>query len=122
MPIITPTCWTNLMTISRKNDRIWPRKKFFFIKTKQESMAKFHELRYELLPHPPYSPDLAPSDYFLLPNLKKWLGRKRFYSNNEIISQTNTYFEELEKSYFCGRGTKIGETLDEVYRVQRRLY
>ena len=26
---------------------------------------------YELIPHPPYSPDLAPSDYFLFPNLKK---------------------------------------------------
>ena len=62
-------------------------------------MAKFQELRYELLPHSPYSPDLTPSDYFLFPNLKKWLGGKRFYSNDEIISQTNTYFEELEKSY-----------------------
>ena len=64
-------------------------------------VAKFHELRYELLPHIiPYSPDLAPSDYFLLPNLKKWLGGKRFYSNDEIISQTKIYFEDLEKSYF----------------------
>ena len=62
-------------------------------------MAKFHKLRYELLPHPPYSPDIAPSDYFLFPNLKKWLGGKRFYSNDEIISQTNTYFEDLEKSF-----------------------
>ena len=26
---------------------------------------------YELIPHPAYSPDLAPSDYFLFPNLKK---------------------------------------------------
>ena len=57
------------------------------------------ELRYELLSHPPYSPDLSPSDHFLLPNLKKWLGGKKFYSNDEIISQTYTYFEDLEKSY-----------------------
>ena len=63
-------------------------------------MARFHELRYELLPHQPYSSDLAPIDYFLFPNLKKWLGGKRFYCNDEIISQTNTYFEDLEKSYF----------------------
>ena len=35
----------------------------------------------------------------LFPNLKKWLGGKRFYSNDEIISQTNTYSEDLEKSY-----------------------
>ena len=26
---------------------------------------------YELIPHPAYSPDLGPSDYFLFPNLKK---------------------------------------------------
>ena len=77
-------------------------------------MAKFYELRYELLPHPPYSPDLTPSDYFLFPHQKKWLGGKRFYANNEIISQTNTYFEDLEKSYWeILRDTKIGETLDE---------
>ena len=77
-------------------------------------MTKFPELRYELLPHPPYSPDLAPSDYFLFPNLNKWLGGKRFYANVEIISQTNTYFEDLEKSYWeILRDTKIGETLDE---------
>ena len=82
-------------------------------------MAKFQELRYELLPHPPYSTDLAPSDYFLFPNLKKWLSGKRFYSNYEIISQTNTYFREI---LFFERDTKIGETLDEVYRVKSWLY
>ena len=26
---------------------------------------------YELIPHPVYSPDLAPSEFFLFPNLKK---------------------------------------------------
>ena len=58
------------------------------------------ELGYELLPYPPYSPDLAPSDYFLFPKLKKWLGGKRFDSNDNIISQTKAYFEDFEKSYF----------------------
>jgi [histone H3]-lysine36 N-dimethyltransferase SETMAR len=27
--------------------------------------AKLLELGYQLLPHPPYSPDLAPSDFYL---------------------------------------------------------
>ncbi|XP_066254460.1 histone-lysine N-methyltransferase SETMAR-like [Euwallacea similis] len=55
---------------------------------------------YELLPHPAYSPDLAPCDYFLSPNLKKWLGGKRFGSNEEVITETNAYFEGLDKTYY----------------------
>ena len=43
------------------------------------SMVK-DELGLKLLPHPLYSPDLAPSDFFLFPNLKIWLGAKRFSS------------------------------------------
>ena len=74
------------------------------------SKAKFHELRYELRPQPSYSPDSATSDYFLFPNLMKWLGGKRFYFKDEIISQTNTYFEDLEKSYF----------LEGIQKLQKR--
>lgn len=61
---------------------------------------KLLQLRYELMPHPPYSPDLAPCDFFLFPNLKKWLGGKRFASNEEVIAETNAYFEEFDKSYY----------------------
>jgi hypothetical protein len=31
--------------------------------------ADVQELDWEILPHPPYSPDLAPSDYHLFPSL-----------------------------------------------------
>jgi histone-lysine N-methyltransferase SETMAR len=34
--------------------------------------------------HPPYSPDLAPSDYYLLPRLKKHLKGRRFSSNDYL--------------------------------------
>ena len=44
--------------------------------------------------------DVAPSDYFLFSNLKKWLDGKIFDSNDEIILQTNTYFKDLDKTYF----------------------
>lgn len=59
-------------------------------------MAKFHEFGgYELRPHPPYSPDLAPSDYFLFPKLKQWLGGERFTNRKELITETQTRFEDL---------------------------
>jgi len=35
----------------------------------------------KLIPRPPYSPDLAPNDIFLFPNLKEWLRGKIFLTN-----------------------------------------
>jgi len=58
-------------------------------------MIKF---RYELLP-PVYSPDLVPCDYFLFPNLKKWFGRKKFTTREQLIAEIETYFEGLDKLY-----------------------
>ena len=34
------------------------------------AMAAVRDRGFELVDHPPYSPDLAPSDYFLFPNMK----------------------------------------------------
>lgn len=50
--------------------------------------VKVNELKYELLQHPPYSPDLASSVYYLLRNLKQFLCRKRFlrgYSRKQVF-------------------------------------
>ena len=40
------------------------------VHTSAVATAKLVELGYELLPHPPYSPDLAPCDFFLFPNME----------------------------------------------------
>ena len=39
--------------------------------------------RYELIPHPAYLPDLAPSDFFILPNLKKDIRGCHFRSGSQ---------------------------------------
>jgi len=82
-------------------------------------MAKLVELRYELLSHPPYSPDLASCNFYLFPNMKKWLGGKRFASNEKVIAETEAYFKEFDQSYFLN-GIKMLE-----YRwakcIERRL-
>ena len=38
-----------------------------------KTVVKLNELRFESLPRPPYSPDLATSDYYLLADLKNML-------------------------------------------------
>lgn len=73
------------------------------------AMAKLHQLGYELVDHPPYSPDLAASDFFLFPNLKNWLGGRRFASNDEVMTETSHYFSELQQNYFS-EGIKKLET------------
>jgi len=43
---------------------------------------------------------LAPCDFFLFPNLKTWLGGKKFSSNEEVIVAINEYFADFETAYF----------------------
>ena len=72
------------------------------------TMTKFKDLKYELLEHPPYSPDLAPSDYYLFRNLKQFLRGKYFSSNEEAIAAADGYFAELPESFFS-HGIKLLE-------------
>ena len=62
--------------------------------------GKINELRFELLPHPPYSPGMASSDFYLFPNLKRWLQGQRFSSSKEVKWETDGYFEGLDNSYY----------------------
>jgi hypothetical protein len=41
--------------------------------------------------HPPYSPDLAPSDYHLFTYVKKWLESQRFNDNKELMEGIKTW-------------------------------
>lgn len=66
---------------------------------KSKIVTKYlHEERVVLLPHPPYSPDLAPCDFFLFPKIKKELGGMRFERIQElaraVISITNNISQE----------------------------
>jgi len=58
------------------------------------------EFRWETLPHPPYSPDLAPSDFFLFPKLKETLKGKRFSSLNEAKISVLTWCRETSQEFF----------------------
>jgi transposase len=89
--------------LQEKRPRLAHKKILFYHKALAHSSgvvaAKLMELGFQLVPHPPYSPDLAPSDYYLFPNMKKWLAR-RSDSNEEVIVETNAYFAELCQSYY----------------------
>ena len=50
------------------------------------------ECGFEVLPHPPYSPDMAPSDFYLFPKLKSNLRGTQFGSKEGVIAAVNEYF------------------------------
>jgi histone-lysine N-methyltransferase SETMAR len=52
------------------------------------------------LEHPPYSTDLAPSDFCLFPKLKLFLAGQSFASNREAISSVDGYFADLMKNHY----------------------
>lgn len=58
------------------------------------------ETGFEEINHPPYSPDLAPSDYFLFSNLKKDLRGRRFSSDEEMKAAVNEHFDGKDGEYF----------------------
>jgi len=63
-------------------------------------MRKLRDLGYELLEHPPCSPDLAPSDFCLFPKLKLFLAGQRFSSNQEATAAVEGYFADLTKNHY----------------------
>ena len=64
------------------------------------AVAKLHKLHLKLLPHLPYSPDQDPSDYCLFADPKRMLEGKRFGSNEEMIAETEAYFEAKDESFY----------------------
>jgi len=60
------------------------------------ALATYKKLAYmgfQFLDHPPYSPDLAPSDYHLFHGLKKQLKGRHFSSDAEVIAAAETWLD-----------------------------
>ena len=54
-----------------------------------------------ILDHPPYSPDLAPCDYFLFPKLKGTIKGTRFQRSGGYQVQCDVIFEENHEGGLC---------------------
>ncbi|UYV63910.1 hypothetical protein LAZ67_2005981 [Cordylochernes scorpioides] len=60
--------------------------------TSCKTVSTIIKLGFEVLEHPAYSPDLAPSDYFLFGLLKKELKGKRFDSDEDVQKVVQDFF------------------------------
>ncbi|GBP86712.1 Histone-lysine N-methyltransferase SETMAR [Eumeta japonica] len=69
------------------------------VHTARVSRQALKDTGFSEIDHPPYSPDLAPSDYYLFSNLKKELRGRRFVDDNQMKMAVKSHFEGI----FFGR-------------------
>jgi len=73
------------------------------------TQKKLAYLGFQCLDHPPYSPDLAPSDYHLFPGLKKQLKGYHFSSDMKVIAAAETWLDGQPSECFLSGLQKLGQ-------------
>ena len=94
-------------SVRKKRPRLWPDKWFL-----HHDYAPFHNaLRVRKflaknsitkMDHPPYSPDLAPCDFWLFPKLKNALKGQRFADFSDIQHNVKTLLRGIPENDFQG--------------------
>ena len=64
---------------------------------RQTQALLFKQFHWDIFEHPPYNPDLTPSDFFLFPKMKKHFANDEDQKDAVVIwlnNQTATWYEE----------------------------
>jgi histone-lysine N-methyltransferase SETMAR len=60
-----------------------------------------HEQQWEVLKHPPYSPNLAPSDFHFFGPLKHHLSAEYFPDDEAVEREVTTWFRQQPKEFYA---------------------
>lgn len=63
--------------------------------------SQIARMRWEVLEHPPYSPDLSPCDFHVFGPLKKALKGQRFQSDAEVQQAVLTWFRQQPEEWYA---------------------
>ncbi|KAA6389125.1 MAG: putative mariner mos1 transposase [Streblomastix strix] len=73
--------------------------------TVRATQTAVQNAEYEKLVHPPYSPDLAPCDFFLFRNLKQYLEGNRHLTKEQLLQQIRQILDAIPqrtwRAVFC---------------------
>jgi transposase len=64
-------------------------------------------LKFEVLSHPPYSPDLAPSDFHFFPHLNGDLKGTHFTSDDEVKQAVTSWIKQRTPEFFIDSIRKL---------------
>jgi len=57
-------------------------------------------LKFTVVPHPPYSPDLEPSEFWLFPKLKETLKRQHFSLDADVEAAVCKWISSQPETFF----------------------
>ncbi|GFU91047.1 histone-lysine N-methyltransferase SETMAR [Trichonephila clavipes] len=61
---------------------------------------KLLQLEWDTMLHPPYFPDLEPSDYYFFRSLQNFLDGKTFTSNEEVKNHLDQFFANKDQKFY----------------------
>lgn len=80
----------------------------------KKSRDQLAALGWQILPHPAYSPDISPTDYYLFAHIAHFMRGKQFKTQTEVINDLNLFFEQKSPSYFKAGIEKLVERWQKV--------
>ncbi|UYV66806.1 hypothetical protein LAZ67_4002916 [Cordylochernes scorpioides] len=69
-------------------------------KPEERKVMAMENFKWEIFTHPPYSPELAPSDFHLYPALKWHLGGKHFANDDEVQAEVNHWLRRQDTAWY----------------------
>jgi hypothetical protein len=76
------------------------------------------EQQWEVLEYPPYSPDLAPSDFHLFGPLKHHLSDEHFPDDEAVEREVTTWFRQQPKEFYAAGFRGLLKRWDKCLNVQ----
>uniref|UniRef100_A0A2M4C4G5 Putative mariner mos1 transposase n=1 Tax=Anopheles marajoara TaxID=58244 RepID=A0A2M4C4G5_9DIPT len=71
-------------------------------------------LKWDILPHPPYSSDIAPSDYYLFRSMSNDLAEQRFHSYEDIKKWIDGWIAAKDEQFYSKGIHKLPKLWEKV--------
>lgn len=81
--------------------------------TANRTKELLNSFKWEIFPHPPYSPDLAPSDFHLFPKMKTWLATQRFDDDEELRAGVTEWLRSPAAEFYDEGISKLVHRYDK---------
>jgi histone-lysine N-methyltransferase SETMAR len=82
--------------------------------TAKITKAELEKYNWQVIPHAPYSPHLAPSDYWLFSNLQRFLDGKTFDDEDDLRKDLTDFFASQPATFWKDGIDKLPERWAQV--------